>query len=35
LHFDQQINIAIEPIFTSRDRTKHANVPRASLSREL
>ena len=29
VHFDQQINVAIEPVFTSRDRTKHADVPRA------
>jgi hypothetical protein len=32
LHFDQQINIAIESVFASRDRTKHANVPRAVAS---
>jgi len=32
LAFDQQINVAIEPVFASRDRTKHANVPRAVAS---
>jgi hypothetical protein len=31
-HFDQQINVAIEPVFASRDRTKHANVPRSVAS---
>ena len=32
LHFDQQINVAIEPVFASRDRTEYANVPRAVAS---